>query len=79
MINLVTFLLWITNKIQLSAIMTRPIYQDITYGTALAATKHKSDFKLTTDTSYLTLKGELWGVCYENFEENWLWYNSTAL
>ena len=36
----------------------------------MTATEHKSDFKFT---------GELWGVCYENFEENWSRYNGTAL
>ena len=38
----------------------------------------KSDFKLTTDTPYLT--GELWGILnYEDFEENWSLYKGTAL
>ena len=27
----------------------------------------------------IALTGELWGVSYENFGENWLCYNSTAL
>ena len=31
------------------------------------------------DIPYLSLMGELWGAYYENFEENWLWYNGTAL
>ena len=39
----------------------------------------KSDLKLTADTPYLTLMGKLWGVYYENSEENWLWYNGTTL
>ena len=43
------------------------------------ATKRKSDFKLTTDTPYLALPGELWGAYYENLEENWQLYNGTAL
>ena len=30
-------------------------------------------------TPYLALKGELWSVFYEDFQENWLHYNSTAL
>ena len=29
------------------------------------------DFKLRTDNPYLPLSGELWGVYYESFEENW--------
>ena len=45
----------------------------------MTATECKSDVKLTTDTSYLALTGELWGVCCENFEENWPRYNGTAL
>ena len=31
------------------------------------------------DTPYLALKGELWGVFCEDFQENWPRYNSTAL
>ena len=40
------------------------------YGAAMTATKHKPDFKLTTDAPYLALTDEIWGVYYENFEEN---------
>ena len=39
----------------------------------------QTDFKLTTDTSYLAFTGELWGVCCEDLCENWLCYNGTAL
>ena len=46
------------------------IYQDITYGTAMTAAERKSNFKLKIATPYLTLTGELWGVHYEDFEEN---------
>ena len=35
----------------------------ITYGTAMTVAELRSDFKLTTDTPYLTLTGEIWGVC----------------
>ena len=45
----------------------------------MRATEHKSDFKLTTDTSYLALMGELWGVCCENFEEKGPRYNGITL
>ena len=45
----------------------------------MAAAEHKQNFKLTIDTPYLALTGELWGVSYENFEENWPRLNSTAL
>ena len=44
----------------------------------MTATKHKSDFKLTTATPCLTLTGQLWGAYYENFEENWPHYNGTT-
>ena len=39
------------------------MYHDIAYGTAMRAAERKPDSKLTTDTSYLILTGELWGVC----------------
>ena len=46
----------------LSAIITCPIYHSITYDMAMTTTERKSDFKLTTDTPYLTLMGCLfWG------------------
>ena len=51
----------------------------ITYGSATTAAERKSDFKLTTDTPYPTLMGELWGVYYEDFEEIWPLYNGTTL
>ena len=35
----------------------------------MTAIDRKSDFKLTIDTPYLSLTGELWGVYYDNFEE----------
>ena len=39
----------------------------------------ESDIRITTDTSYLALAGELWGVYCEDFEENWPRYNDTSL
>ena len=39
----------------------------------------RSDLLLTTDTPYLALTGELWGVCCKDIGENWLRYKSTAL
>ena len=45
----------------------------------MTAAERKSDIKLKTGTPYLALTGELWGVNYENFEENWPRYNGTAL
>ena len=49
------------------------------HGTAITATEYKSYFKLTSDAQYLDLTGELWGIYYEEFEENWPRYNGTAL
>ena len=43
------------------------------------ALEHISEFVFTTDTTYLALTGELWGVCCEEFEENWPNYNGTTL
>ena len=40
--------------------------------------ERKSNIRLTKDTPYLALTGELWGVFWEDFEENWPRYNSTA-
>ena len=41
--------------------------------------EHESDFKLTTDTPYLGLTGELWSVCCEEIGENWQLYHDTLL
>ena len=45
----------------------------------MTATKRGPDFKLTIDTPYFPLPGDLWGVGYDNFNENWPRYNDTAL
>ena len=58
---------------------TCTIYRDISYDTAMTATERKSDFMFKTGTLYLALKGELWGVYYENFEENGPRYSGTIL
>ena len=55
--------------VQSSAVITRLIYRNITYHSMVTV----------TDTPYLTLTGELWGVYCGDFGENWLHYNSTAL
>ena len=47
--------------------------------TAVNYAHHKTEFKLTKDTPYLTLTGNLLGVFCEDFEENWPGYNGTAL
>ena len=54
-------------------------YHDNIHVTGLTAAELKSNFELTTYTPYLALTGELWGVCCEDFEENWPCYNATAL
>ena len=55
---------------------TDPIYHDITYGTATTAAESESDYRITTLTPYL---GKLWGVCCEEFGENWPCCNGTVL
>ena len=45
----------------------------------MIAAERKSAFQLTIDTPYLTFTGEQWGVCGEDFEENWSRYNGIAL
>ena len=55
------------------------MFKDIAYGAAMVAAEHKSEFKLTTDTSYLALTGELWGVCCKDIGENWPRCNGTAM
>ena len=37
-----------------------------------------SNIRITSDTSYLALTGELCGAYCEEFEENWPCYNGTA-
>ena len=39
----------------------------------------KSNIRLTKDTPYHNLMGELWGVFGEDFRENWPFYNGTEL
>ena len=54
--------------------------QDIAYTTAIIQKLHKLESVLTNDTPFLALTGELWwGVCCENFLENWPHHNGTAL
>ena len=56
-----------------------PIYHNIKYSTAITVAESESNLRITTDTPYLTIKGELWVVDCEEFGENWLHYNGTAL
>ena len=46
---------------------------------AMTAAEHESDLKLTTDIPYLTPTGELWGVCWEEIEENERCYAGSTL
>ena len=41
--------------------------------------EYESEIESTKDTPYLALTGELWCIFCENFGENWLRYNGTAL
>ena len=52
-----------------------PIYHDGIYSIVIIAAEHKSDFKLTIDTPYLTFTGELGGVYCEDLGEKQLCYN----
>ena len=45
----------------------------------MTAAEPVSVFNLTTDTPYLALTGELWGVYCDDCGENWPRFNSTAL
>ena len=65
--------------IQSCAIITGPIYQNMTYGTTITVAESESDIIITTVTPYLALSGELWGIYCEDFGENWPHYNSTPL
>ena len=42
------------------------IYHDIRQIIAMITAKHESNFKLTRDTTYFTITGELWGVYCED-------------
>ena len=55
------------------------IYHDITYDIGITVAESESDIRVTTDTSYRALTGELWGVYWEEFGENRPRYNGTAL
>ena len=39
-----------------------PIQHDITYNTLVTEAERNSEFVFTTNTPYLALTGELWGV-----------------
>ena len=52
--NVNMVLLGLVMLVQSSAIITSSIYHNITYGAGSTVTEYKSDFKLTTDTPYLT-------------------------
>ena len=52
---------------------------DIPYIITANEAEYKSEFEPTKDTPYLALTGKLCGVFCENFGENWLCYNGTAV
>ena len=66
-------------RIQSITVISRSNFHDITYGTSMTVAKPRSDFKLTTDTPYLAITGELWGFCCKDMRGNWPRYNGTAL
>ena len=74
--HVVIWILWPHTNIKCGALWHSPIY-DITYSTAATEAGLKSDIKITEDTPYLT--DELWGICCEDFWENWLCYKSTTM
>ena len=45
----------------------------------ITVAESESNIRITTDTPYLTLMGELWDVYCEDLGENWLRYNGTTL
>ena len=51
----------------------------IEFWTLWTMAESESDIRITTVTPYLTLTGELLGVFCDDFGENWVRYNSTAL
>ena len=61
-----------------------PIFYNITYRTPITLAQSESNFRITTDTPYLTCKDELWGVYCEDLKiENWKlttvwWYHGVT-
>ena len=43
------------------------VYHDITYDTAITVAESESDTRITINTTYLTLTGELWFAYCEHF------------
>ena len=70
---------WNTKQVKSMSLWRSLIHYDITSDTAITAAESESDIRITTDTPYLALTGELWGVCCEDLGENWPRYNGTAL
>ena len=63
----------------LSLLHLSDIIHDILYTTAVTAVDHKSAFKLTKDTTYLTLMDGLLCVCCEILRGNLLYNYVNAL
>ena len=70
--------LFVVIAIQSSAIITWSNFEDIAYDTAIMAAGSESDIRITTDTPYIALTGELWGIYGENLRENWPRCNRTV-
>ena len=47
------------------------IYHVIAYGTAMTVAESEPDFRIISDTPFLALLGELWGVYCVDLGENW--------
>ena len=46
------------------------VHPDITYDIVITVAESESIIRITTDTPYLTLMGELYGVYWEDLGEN---------
>ena len=66
-------------KIQSSAVITRPNFSRYYIRHCDNSGGMWINFRITTDTPYLALTGELWSVYCEDLGENWPRYNGTAL
>ena len=64
--------------VQSSAILTQSNLSRYC-NTTITVAESELNIRITTDTTYLTLTDELWGVYCEDFGENWAHYNGTTL
>ena len=66
-------------QIQIVEYCYNTIKNDIVNRNTMTEPEYKSEFVLEKTSPYLVLTGELWSVYCEDFVENWLCYNRTAL